>query len=47
MTGSPDAFVAQVRAILDMDDSLRAELGAIDVPDARAGRQPGHPHAHG
>ncbi len=32
MTGSPHAFVAQVRAILDMDDSLRAELGSIDVP---------------
>ena len=32
MTGSPDAFVAQVRAILAMDDSLRAELGSIDVP---------------
>ena len=32
MTGSPDAFVAQVRAILDMDDSLRAELSSIDVP---------------
>jgi len=32
MTGSPDAFVAQVRAILDMDDDLRAELGGIAVP---------------
>jgi 3-oxoadipate enol-lactonase len=32
MTGSPDAFVAQVRAILDMDDDLRAELSSIDVP---------------
>jgi peptidyl-prolyl cis-trans isomerase SurA len=28
----PDAFVAQVRAILAMDDSLRAELETIDVP---------------
>ena len=32
MTGSPDAFVAQVRAILDMNDDLRAELGTITVP---------------
>jgi 3-oxoadipate enol-lactonase len=32
MTGSPDAFVAQVQAILAMDDSLRAELSAIEVP---------------
>ena len=32
MTGSPDAFVAQVQAILAMDDSLRAELSSIDRP---------------
>lgn len=32
MTGSPEAFVAQVRAILAMDDALRAELCAISVP---------------
>ena len=32
MTGSPDPFVAQVQAILAMDDGLRRELGAIEVP---------------
>jgi 3-oxoadipate enol-lactonase len=32
MTGSPDAFVAQVRAILAMDATLRAELSSIAVP---------------
>ena len=32
MTGSPDSFVAQVQAILAMDDSLRVELGGIAVP---------------
>jgi 3-oxoadipate enol-lactonase len=32
MTGSPDAFVAQVQAILDMNDDLRAELITITVP---------------
>jgi 3-oxoadipate enol-lactonase len=32
MTGTPDAFVAQVRAILDMNDELRAELPSIAVP---------------
>jgi 3-oxoadipate enol-lactonase len=32
MTGAPDAFVAQVRAILDMDDHLRGELGGLAVP---------------
>jgi len=26
------SFVAQIRAILDMDDGLRGELGTIDVP---------------
>jgi len=32
MTGSPDAFVAQIGAILATDDSLRNELGNIAVP---------------
>ncbi len=32
MTGSADPFVAQVQAILAMDDGLRRELGAIEVP---------------
>ncbi|HVN52556.1 MAG TPA: hypothetical protein VMT43_14065, partial [Acidimicrobiales bacterium] len=32
MTGSPDAFVSQVQAILAMDDSLRAELSGLRVP---------------
>jgi len=32
MTGSPDAFVAQVEAILAMDDALRGELGGLKVP---------------
>jgi 3-oxoadipate enol-lactonase len=32
MTGSPDSFIAQVHAILSMDDSLRVELGGIAVP---------------
>ena len=32
MTGSPDAFAAQVAAILAMDDSLRRELSGIVVP---------------
>jgi 3-oxoadipate enol-lactonase len=32
MTGSPDAFVAQVRAILDMDDHLRGELSGLALP---------------
>ncbi len=32
MSGEPHAFVAQVQAILDMDDSLRVELHAIKVP---------------
>ncbi len=39
------AFVAQVRAILDMDDGLRDELPDRDGTDARDRRQPGHPHA--
>lgn len=30
--GAPHAFVAQVQAILDMDDSLRIELGGVSVP---------------
>lgn len=32
MGGAPHAFVAQVQAILDMDDSLRGELHGIAVP---------------
>jgi 3-oxoadipate enol-lactonase len=32
MTGSPHAFVAQVQAILSIDDSLSVELGGIAVP---------------
>jgi 3-oxoadipate enol-lactonase len=32
MTGSPDAFAAQVAAILAMDDSLSIELAGIAVP---------------
>ena len=32
MTGSPDPFVAQVHAILAMDDSLRTELTGVAVP---------------
>jgi 3-oxoadipate enol-lactonase len=32
MTGSPEAFVAQVRAILAMEDELRDELAWVDVP---------------
>ena len=32
MTGSPEAFVAQVRAILAMEDDLRNELANVDVP---------------
>ena len=32
MSGTPEAFVAQVRAILDMDDELRAQLSGIAVP---------------
>ena len=32
MTGSPDAFIAQIEAILAMDDALRAELAGIEVP---------------
>jgi 3-oxoadipate enol-lactonase len=32
MTGSPDAFVAQVQAILAMDDSLSRELAGVAVP---------------
>ena len=32
MTGSPDAFVAQVEAILAMDDALRGELAGVAVP---------------
>jgi 3-oxoadipate enol-lactonase len=32
MTGSPDSFVAQVHAILSMDDGVRTELTGIAVP---------------
>jgi 3-oxoadipate enol-lactonase len=32
MTGSPDPFVAQVQAILAMDDGVRSELAAVSVP---------------
>jgi 3-oxoadipate enol-lactonase len=32
VTGEPEPFVAQVRAILDMSDDMREQLPAIDVP---------------
>jgi 3-oxoadipate enol-lactonase len=32
MTGSSDAFVAQVQAILAADDRLRGELASVDLP---------------
>ena len=43
--GPTHAFAAQVDAILAADETLAERLGAIEVPDARRRRQPGHPHA--